>query len=47
MGQFGKVLLAVNNAHTVRQRSLDCGPGLAHAAFVARFPMNHESVQVK
>ncbi len=24
MGQFSKVLLAINNAHTVPQRDLDC-----------------------
>ncbi len=32
MGQFSKVLLAIDNAHTVPQRTLDhvdCGPGLA------------------
>ncbi len=28
MGQFSKVLLAIDNAHTVPQRALDCGPGL-------------------
>ncbi len=29
MGQFSKVLLAIDNAHTVPQRTLNCGPGLA------------------
>ncbi len=28
MGQFSKVLLAINNAHTVPQRDLDCRPGI-------------------
>ncbi len=28
MGQFSKVLLAIDNAHTVTQRALDCRPGL-------------------
>ncbi len=28
MGQFSKVLLAIDNAHTVPQRALDCGPDL-------------------
>ncbi len=28
MGQFSKVLLGIDNAHTVPQRALDCGPGL-------------------
>ncbi len=28
MGQLSKVLLAVDNAHIVPQRALDCGPGL-------------------
>ncbi len=28
MGQFSKVLLAIDNVHTVPQRALDCGPGL-------------------
>ncbi len=28
MGQFSKILLAIDNAHTVPQRVLDCGPGL-------------------
>ncbi len=28
MGQFSKVLLAIDNAHTVPQRVMDCGPGL-------------------
>ncbi len=28
MGQFSKVLLAIDIAHTVSQRALDCGPGL-------------------
>ncbi len=28
MGQFRKVLLAIDNAHTVQQRALDCRPGL-------------------
>ncbi len=26
MGQFSKVLLAIDDAHTVPQRALDCGP---------------------
>ncbi len=29
MGQFSKVQLAIDNAHTVSQRALDCGQGLA------------------
>ncbi len=28
MGQFSKVLLSIDNAHTVQQRALDCRPGL-------------------
>ncbi len=28
MGQFGKVLLAIDKVHTVHQMALDCGPGL-------------------
>ncbi len=28
MSQFSKVLLAINNAHIVPQRALDCEPGL-------------------
>ncbi len=28
MDQFSKVLLAIDNAHTLAQRALDCGPGL-------------------
>ncbi len=28
MGQFGKLLLAIDNAHTVSQRALDCRPGI-------------------
>ncbi len=28
MGQFSKVLLAIDNTHTVPQRALDYGPGL-------------------
>ncbi len=28
MRQFRKVLLAIDNAHTVPQRSLDCKPGV-------------------
>ncbi len=28
MGQFSKVLLAIDNAHTVPQRAHDCRPGL-------------------
>ncbi len=28
MGQFSKVLLAIDNAHTAPQRALDSGPGL-------------------
>ncbi len=28
MCQFSKVLLAIDNAYTVPQRALDCGPGL-------------------
>ncbi len=28
MGQFSNVLLAFDNAHTVPQRDLDCGPGI-------------------
>ncbi len=28
MGQFSKVLLAIDNACTAPQRALDCGPGL-------------------
>ncbi len=28
MGQFSKVLLAIDNAHRVLQRALDCGPGV-------------------
>ncbi len=27
MHQFSKVLLAIDNAHTVSQWALDCGPG--------------------
>ncbi len=27
MGQFSKVLLAINSAHTVSQMILDCEPG--------------------
>ncbi len=30
MGQFSKVLLAINKAHKVPHRALDCGPGLSH-----------------
>ncbi len=30
MAQFGKVLLAIDRAHTVPQSALDCGPGLGH-----------------
>ncbi len=26
MGWFSKVLLAIDNAHTLLQRALDCGP---------------------
>ncbi len=28
MGHFNNVLLAIDKAHTVPQRALDCGPGL-------------------
>ncbi len=28
MGQFSKVLLAIDNGHTILQRAPDCGPGL-------------------
>ncbi len=28
MGQFRKVLLAIDNAHSLPQRALDCRPGL-------------------
>ncbi len=28
MSQFSKVLMAIDKAHTVPQRVLDCGPGL-------------------
>ncbi len=28
MGQFSKVLLAIDKVHTVPQRALDCRPGL-------------------
>ncbi len=28
MGKFSKVLLGIDNAHTVPERALDCGPGL-------------------
>ncbi len=28
MGQFSNVLLAIDEAHTVTQRALDCGPGI-------------------
>ncbi len=28
MGQFSKVRLAIDNAHTVLQNALDCRPGL-------------------
>ncbi len=28
MGQFSKSTIAIDNAHTVPQRALDCGPGL-------------------
>ncbi len=28
MGQFNEVLLAIDSAHTIPQRALDCGPGL-------------------
>ncbi len=28
MGKFSKVLLAIDKAHTVLQRTLDYGPGL-------------------
>ncbi len=28
MGQFSNVPLAIDNSHTVTQRTLDCGPGL-------------------
>ncbi len=28
MGQFSKVLLAIDKVHTVPQRALDWGPGL-------------------
>ncbi len=28
MGQFSKVLLSIDNVHTVPQRALDCGTGL-------------------
>ncbi len=28
MSQYNKVLLAIDNAHTVPQRALNCGPGL-------------------
>ncbi len=28
MGQFSKVLLAIDNEYPVAQRALDCGPGL-------------------
>ncbi len=30
MGQFSKVFLAIDNAHTVPQRALDCRPGLGY-----------------
>ncbi len=29
MGQFSKELLVIDNAHTLPQWALDCGPGLA------------------
>ncbi len=28
MGQFSKVLLAIDKVHTVSQRVMDCGPDL-------------------
>ncbi len=28
MNEFSKVLLATDNAYTVLQKALDCGPGL-------------------
>ncbi len=28
MGQFSKELIAIDNAHTVPQMAVDCGPGL-------------------
>ncbi len=28
MGQFSKALLAIDHAHIVAQRALNCGPGL-------------------
>ncbi len=28
MDEFTKILLAIDNAHTVPQGGLDCGPGL-------------------
>ncbi len=35
MGQFSKVLFAIDNAHTVPQRAMDCGPGLGKTTFPA------------
>ncbi len=36
MGQFSKVLLAIDNSytHTVSQRALDCAPGLGGLSHV-------------
>ncbi len=38
MGQFSKVLLAIDKAHTVPQRALDCGAGLVCLTW--RAPLN-------
>ncbi len=31
MGQYGKVLLAIDNAHTVPHMAVDYGPGLCYS----------------
>ncbi len=36
MGQFSKVLLVIDNAHTVPERALDCRPGLGWST-----PLHH------
>ncbi len=39
MGQFSKVLLAIDNAHTVTHRALDCRPGLALIALMPKLEL--------
>ncbi len=45
MGQFSNVLLAIDKAHTVPQRLMDCGPGLGGLNQLNG--LNHPTLSVK